>query len=99
MANTNRRVPVMIIIVLLLFSCTSNSQNIIKIDFNTLTGIGSPLMYGGNNYGFSSNTICVQHKQAGFNVARYDALINEIVPVYEIENYKRNLNNVQNPET
>ncbi|MHB8206515.1 MAG: GH39 family glycosyl hydrolase, partial [Mucilaginibacter sp.] len=81
-----------------LFIQGSKPQTIIRVDFSSQTGTGSPLMFGGNNYGFSSAAISMKHKQAGFNIARYDALMNEIIPASTINNYKANVNDVQNPE-
>lgn len=75
------------------------AQNTIKVNFDKQTGKGSALMFGGNNYGFSSREISDQHKNSGFNMARCDAAMQEILPVSTIADYKANTSNIQNPET
>lgn len=76
----------------------TDSINTIQINYSVKTGTTTGTMFGGNNYGFSSRSISDAHKEAGFNVARYDALINEIVPATTIDNYKRNVSGIQDPK-
>jgi len=76
----------------------TGSKNSIEINYSVKTGTTDGLMFGGNNYGFSTKTISDMHKKAGFNVARYDSWINDIVPATTISDYKKNVSGIQNPK-
>jgi hypothetical protein len=100
----NKAVPITLIVCFILVTCVAlivktDSINTIQINYSVKTGTTTGMMFGGNNYGFSFKSISDAHKKAGFNVARYDALINEIVPATTINNYKRNVLDVQDPKT
>ncbi len=82
----------------LLFTCCTASctgQPEIKVNMAKITGHISPMIFGGNNYGFSDQSISDQHKRSGFNVARYDAFMNDIVPSTTLENYRNNVDGVR----
>ena len=70
----------------------------LKVDFSISTGIGHPFVFGQQGAPTDVNSVVTNVVNQGFVFQRSSLMVNNIVPPSTIDNYKNNVNNIQDPK-